>query len=336
MAYTGRLSATQALDPEAVVTLAEADTDIADMKWSGATQDQAGATHVADEISTNLIHAVVTTGADEVDDTGAVVAAIANAIDKAVLGAATVDGAMEATDTTTFDLHAGETGPIALIGKAIAVDGFVYLLIDAEVVKATDITGNTITCERGAQGSTAETWLNDASVYWYCGADNTVIALDDETVWGTIASHTAAGGTLTVICGTEQMRVASLIANTIPDTMIVERGFDSTTAAVHADNAAVTQYLDENTCIFDVDDATTIVAGVHIKILTGGLEDIKVVSVASNELTVSRAYRDSTPTVVANAAAIFRIHGDDVLEDLMDQSDIYLETHRPSVSALAV
>lgn len=189
----------------------------------------------------------------------AVTAPIADAIDKAVLGSMTVDGAMSSATTTTVTIHTAESAVGALVKAIVAIDGFCYLLVgdEAEVIKVTEVAGDnneTFTVVRGAAGSTASaTWDDDEALYWYCGADNTVIGVDDESVWGTLANHTAAGGHLVVICGTEQMLVTDLVAGTIPDTFVATRGYDGTTAAVHADNAAVTQYIDEDTCMFTVD-----------------------------------------------------------------------------------
>lgn len=243
------------------------------------------------------------------DDTSttAVIAATADAIDKAVLGTLTVDGAMVSAVTTTCKVHAAEAAAVALLQQCLDIDGFCYLLVgdEAEVIKVTDIDvdGVTLTIVRGAAGSTASSsWDDDEALAWYCGADNTVIGVDDESVWGTLAAHTAAGGHLVVICGTEQMLVTDLIAGTIPDTFVATRGYDGTTAAVHADNAAVTQYIDEGTAIFNVDNGALLVDECYYKIALPSTITEPIVSTTATSMTLADASIFSdiagyTPTV---------------------------------------
>lgn len=273
-----------------------------------------GTTGVPDD---GTVHIVVCAGNDT--DTTATVAPVADAIDQAVLGSLTVDGAMASAVTTTCKVHAAEAAAVALLQQCLDVDGFCYLLVgnEAEVIKVTDIDvdGVTLTIVRGAAGSTpSSSWDDDEALYWYCGADNTVIGVDDETVWGTIASHTAAGGHLVVICGTEQMLVSDLIAGTIPDTFVGTRGYDSTTAAVHADNAAVTQYIDEDTAIFSVSNGALLVDECLYKVGTAGTEVIKVKTISTHKITVTRACYNSAPAVFASGAAIFRLWGPEIYD----------------------
>lgn len=258
------------------------------------------------------VHIVVSAGADKT--TTAVVAATADAIDKAVMGSCTLDGAIVATDALTFSNHAAEDGPVDLFQKAIAVDGFAYALLDTEVVKVTNITTHLWTVVRGACGSTAATHIDDTAIYWYCGADNTVVGVDDETVWGTIAAHTAAGGRLVVMCGTEQMLVTGLIPGAIPDTIKVTRGYDGTTAAVHADNAAVTQYIDEGTAIFNVDNGALLVDECLYKTGTAGTEVWKVKTIATHRITVTRGAYNTVPTVMADGQIPFRLWGPEIYD----------------------
>lgn len=253
--------------------------------------------------------------APDVDST-ADLEAIADAIDKAVLGSATVDGAMASTSTTTFSIHTAESAVGALWKAAVAHDGFCYGLIDAEIIKVTAVAGDNnenFTCVRGALSSTAETWADDAPLYWYCGPDNTIVGVDDETVWGTIASHTAAGGTLVVICGTEQMLVTELAPHSIPDTFLATRGYDGTTAAAHADNAAVTRYYDENSCIIDVESGhgALLVDECFYKFGTGGTEVFQVKDISTDRITIERDQNRSATTAgpIADDTALFRIWG---------------------------
>lgn len=252
--------------------------------------------------------------APDVDST-ADLEVIADAIDKAVFGSATVDGAMASTSTTTFLIHAAETAVGAIWKAALAAGSTVYGLIDAEIIKVTAVAGDTneqFTCVRGALGSTAETWADDAPLYWYCGVDNTIIGVDDETVWGTIAAHTAAGGTLVVICGTEQMLVTAL-APVGTDTMTVTRGYDGTTAAVHADNAPVSRYYDENSCIIDVETGhgALLADECFYKFATGGTEVFQVKTISSDRITIQRDQNRSATTMgpIADDTALFRIWG---------------------------
>jgi hypothetical protein len=248
--------------------------------------------------------------------TAGTIVAQADAIDKAVFGSMTVDGAMAAADTLTFLFHHAEDAIATIWAAAVAHDGFAYALIDAEVIKITgvDVATHTITCVRGAQGSTAETWLDDAAIYWYCGSDNTIVGVDDASVWGTVASHTAAGGHLVLVCGTEQMLVTELTPHSIPHTLLVTRGYDGTTAALHADNAAVTQYIDEQTCIFDVSDGAKVVETCFYKTATGGTEVWGVVHVSTNRITVERGLYGTAETVMANGAAPFRLWGPEIFD----------------------
>lgn len=256
--------------------------------------------------------------APDVDST-ADLEAIADAIDQAVLGSLTVDGAMASAVTTTFLFHHAEDAAATLLKALVdGPDGFCYLLVgdEEEVIKVTDVDmdTHTITCVRGAAGSTASSsWDDDEALYWYCGTDNTVIGVDDETVWGTIATHTAAGGTLVVICGTEQMLVTQLVAESVPDTMIVTRGYDGTTAAVHADNAAVTRYYDENSCVIDVESGhgALLKDECFYKFATGGTEVFQVKTISTDRITIQRDQNKSATTVgpIADDTALFRIWG---------------------------
>ena len=135
----------------------------------------------------------------------------------------------------------------------------------------------------------------------------------------------------TVIVETEQMRVTAVATHVLT----VTRGYDGTTAAAHVDTTAVTQYIDEATTVFDVDDATTILVGNHLKIATGGTEEMKVTAKSTNRITVTRGYASTTPAVIANGAAIWKVYGDDTIADLLDESDIFLEQRGSSVSSLS-
>jgi len=267
--------------------------------------------------SDNFVHIEVCAGDDT--DTGCITAPIAGALDQAVLGSLTVDGAMASAVTTTFVVHAAEAAAVALLQQCLDIDGFCYLLVgdEAEVVKVTDIAvdGITFTVVRGAAGSTASaTWDDDEPLYWYCGADNTVIGVDDETVWGTVASHTAAGGLLTVVCGTEVMNVTDLIAGTIPDTFVATRGYYGTTAAVHADNAAVTQYHGADAYIIDVDNGAELVDECYYKIAVPSTITEPIVSTTATSMTLADAsiFSDiaGTPSVADPIYLEFAVGGE--------------------------
>lgn len=261
--------------------------------------------------------------APDVDST-ADVEVIATAIDQAGPGSMTVDGAMASAVTTTFVIHGAEDAVGTIIGNIVDIDGFCYLLVgdEAEIVKVTDWTlaTHTMTVERGALGSTpSATWDDDEPLYWYCGPDNTVVYVDDPSVWGTVAAHTTAGGTLVAICGTEQMLVTEIEpTGTGSDAMVVERGYDGTTAVLHLDNAAVSRYYDEDSAIIDVEagHGALLLDEAFYKFATGGLEVIQVKTISTDRITVERAQNGSASTMgpIADDTALFRCWGPEVLD----------------------
>lgn len=109
----------------------------------------------------------------------------------------------------------------------------------------------------------------------------------------------------TVICESEQMRVTNVATNDLT----VIRGWDGTTAATHADSTAITQYIDEDSTVFDVSDGSGFAAGDRIKIGSTGTEEIKITNVATNRLTVSRGESGTPKAVIANAADVYKIYG---------------------------
>lgn len=273
---------------------------VAAASTSGATSTYKDDTVIAD----GVIHLRVT--APDVDST-ANVAAVADAIDKGAIGTALVAAGNWTDVATAISLKAGETAAAAWIQECLDVDEFVYLICGTEVIKVTGLSTLEMTAERGALGTTAAAHTADDPIYWYCGPDNTVIAVDDPTVWGTPSY-------LAVICGTEQMLVDVSSIDGDNDIMTVTRGYDGTTAAAHADNAAVTQYIDENTLQFDVNDGALLLDEAFYKVETGGTEVIQVKSISTNRITVERAQNNSPEAVIGGTANLFRCWGPEIYD----------------------
>lgn len=284
-------------------------------EWSGIPEGAAGAAHTVDPgsaagvhegyIDDGTVHILVSGGADT--DSTTTVAAVADAIDQAVIGTVTVDGAMTDTTTTTFLIHAGQD---TLLDAIMGVDGFVYLKVgdENEIVKVTALNDLTATCERGALGSTpSSSWDNDEALYWYCGPDNSVIGLDDETVWGT-PTH------LALVCGTEVMHVNVDTLGFATDMVQVTRGYLNTTAAAHADNATVTQYIDADTLQFDVASGAALVDEKFYKAATNGTEVFQIKSISTNRITVERGKYQTVPTAIADGAALYRVWAEDIYD----------------------
>ena len=332
MPYTVSLTATDELDPDAITVLAEADTNIADLKWRGAAAGhQVAAANIHASISTNVVEGVMVTDADAADATAAVIAAAADDIDlTAVADTALNDGTD--VDDADVDFIVDDAAFVTWCVAALAAGGTVFVRIDDEILNVVSGTASTLTVERGADSSTAILHLDNAVISLYVGTSNTVIPCTDPTVWGAAGP---ADDYLVVICGTEQIKVdCDNIDGTNDFFIATTRGYDGTTAALHADAAAVTQYIDETTTQFDVDDASTIVVGNHIKMETGGTEELKVTAVSTNRITATRGYASTTAAVIADAAAIWKIYGDDVVATELALSDIPLEQRGPSISSM--
>jgi hypothetical protein len=275
-----------------------------------AAASSAGATSTYKDgtvIDDGVVHLRVT--APDVTTT-ATVAAVADAIDKGAIGTALVAAGNWSDSATTLSLKTGETAAAAWITAVLALESatspFVYLICESEIIKVTAIETLAMTAVRGQLSTSAAAHSADTPIYWYCGALNTVIAVDDPTVWG---ASGPADGELRIICGTEQMDVDCTTIDGTNDIVKVTRGYDGTTAAVHADNATVTQYIDEATTQFDVSSGPLLVDECFYKIGTSGTEVLQVKSISTNRITVQRAQNNSPEAVIADAATIFRIWG---------------------------
>ena len=328
MPYTVSLTPDAACEPDAITVLAEADANISDLKWRGvAGCDQIAAANIHSSISSNVIEAVMVTDADAPDATGAVTALVANDIDLTAVADSTIAAGM-AADADAVTCTFGDAAFGNWIKAAIAAGGTVTMKVESEVITVGAADGTAATAlGRGAEGTTPATHADTTACALYVGTTCTTIPLTDPAVWGT-------PDRLVLICGTEQMLASVSTIDGTNDFVICTRGYDSTTAALHADAAAVTQYVDESTTQFDVDAATTILVGNHIKILTGGTEEMKVTAVATNRITVTRGYASTTPAVIATAQAIWKIYGDDVVATELALSDIPLEQRGDSISSM--
>ena len=263
----------------------------------------------ADVIDCGVRHLRVT--APDVDST-ANVAAVADAIDKGAIGTALVAAGNWTDSATAISLKAGETAAAAWITAVLALESatapFLYLICGTEVIKVTAIDTLEMTAERGALSTTPAAHTADDPIYWYCGPDNTVIALDDPEVWGVEFGH------LALICGTEQMLADQDTIDGTNDIVKVTRGYDGTTAAAHADNAPVTQYIDELTTQIDVNDGALLQDEAFYKVETGGTEVIQVKVISTNRIVVQRGQNNSPEAVIADAANLFRCWGPEILD----------------------
>lgn len=332
MPYTVLLTATDELDPDAITILAEADTNIADLKWRGASGGhQFASANLETGISANIVEGVMVTDADAQDATSAVIAVVADAIDLTAIAATALNDGTDVDDADTAFI-VDDAAFVTWCQAAVTAGGIMHVRIDDEILNVTAGDTNTLTVERGADGSTAILHLDNAAITIYFGATTTVLPLDDPTVWGAAGP---ADDYLVVICGTEQIKVdCDNIDGTNDFLICTTRGYDGTTAVLHADGVAVTQYIDEATTQFDVDDATTIIVGNHLKIGTAGTEELKVTAKATHRITATRGYASTTAAVIANAGEIWKIYGDDVVATELALGDIPLEQRGDSVSSM--
>jgi hypothetical protein len=139
-----------------------------------------------------------------------------------------------------------------------------------------------------------------------------VLGLDDLSIPVTAALPLAAAeAPYTVIIGTEQIRVASAAALVLT---CESRGYDGTTAAVHDDGAVVVHYIDEATPSFNVSNGALVVDECYYKVAIAGTEVIKVKSVAGALIHVTRGCHGTVPTVIADAAAVYRLWGPEIYD----------------------
>jgi hypothetical protein len=274
--------------------------------WSGTpTDDDLVTAHNYDTLAEayrqdGINHIVVCAGADK--DTTATIACVASAItnvastitEPIVDAAATEMTLADASLYTDLVEHAASaTNPI-----------YVHLTVGNEIVKITGIAGEVATIVRGCCGTTATTHLDNAVVHFTLG-------LDDRSVPVTAALPLAAAEVpYTVICGTEQMRVTASTATTLT----VTRGYDGTTAAVHADGATVVHYIDEATPSFNVSNGALLVDECLYKTAVAGTEVWKVKSIAGTLVHVTRGCYNTVPTVMANGAAPYRLWGPEIYD----------------------
>lgn len=154
-------------------------------------------------------------------------------------------------------------------------------------------------------------------------ADSTVnVAASATTINGTGLANTTDPVTFTVtsgavfdglnlpfvlICESEQLLVTAISTNDIT----VNRGYDGTTPASHADTTAITHYIDEATTQFEVGATAGFAVGDIIKIETGGTERLLITAIdgTNDVLTVRRGYEGTTAAVIGAAANIFDVKG---------------------------
>ena len=239
--------------------------------------DSQGEHKMWDEItpvpSDNFVHIEVCAGNDT--DTTATVAA----------GASTITNVASTITEPLSDVELSMTLADAslysdLVGHLPTATNPIYIKfeVSGEIVKCTNFTGEVATIVRGQCGTVAAASLDNAVTHFTLG-------LDDTSVPVVALPQLAAEVPYTIIIGTEQMRVTASAALILT----VTRGYDGTTAAVHADGAAVTQYLDEATPSFDVSNGALLVDECYYKIVVPSTITEPIVSTTATSMTLADA-----------------------------------------------
>lgn len=306
MPVTQRYKPTAVFDPATAVAAWEAETGCADAKVSGHFGSD-----VAAEISTNLVH-IVATSAAEIDST-TTIAAVADAVDLGAVAATTLDGAID-DDPETVTVVVDDAPIVTWLAAAIAAGGAPEVIVGTEAMLVTAADTLTLTVERASSDTTIASHLDEAALSLYVGKEGTVIPMDDPTVWGATGP---ADDYLVVICGTEQMKVDCDSIDGTNDFLVVTRGYDSTTAAVHADNAAITQYIDETTTQMDVASGAALVADASYKAGATGQEIFIVDTISTNRIVCVRGALSTTPAVIANSTALYEVFGEPEMDTVL-------------------
>ena len=218
---------------------------------------------------------------------------------------------------TAFDAKTGEV--LKVYGRTRETQEFVYHNNTIYAIATTDADADSTSVVAAHTDTLDEVGNIDDS--------QTAFTVDAGAGWPTAP--------FTILIGTEQMRVTDVSTNEFT----VTRGYDGTTAAIANDGATITHYIDEATTVFDVDAGGVVVANDRIKIGTAGTEEIKVVSVSTNRLTVARGENSTTAAVIADAGEIWKVYGPEEALDLsIAESNVPLEESMwgAPVSSLAV
>ena len=216
-------------------------------------------------------------------------------------------GLNNTTDPVTFtagtDLLAGFT-------RAAGATGAI-LLCESEEMKVTGGTTTSVTVSRAHGGTSAAAHVDTTAIkLWF---DTTSLEIGLDTAAATVVN---VGDYVRFAASAERLKVTAVdLTNKI---ITVTRAVEGSAADI-ADNAqldivknlTVTQYIDEQTTVFGVDDASSFAVGKLYKIATGGTEVFKVTRIdETNELIeVIRGFEGTTPAVIADNADIWSIYG---------------------------
>jgi len=229
------------------------------------------------------------------------------------VGSSTVSsGLNNTTDPVTFtmvaDISAGLTRAAGATGHIIKAE--------SEEMKVTGGTTTSYTVSRAHGGTSAAAHVDTTAVVVWI--DTTSLEIQVASAAVTVVN---VGDYVRFGASAERLKVTAIdVTNAV---LTVTRAVEGSAAdiadAAQLDityNLPVTQYIDEQTTVFGVDDASNFAVGRLFKIETGGTEVLKVTRIdETNELIeVIRGYEGTTPAVIADNANIFSIYGEEEFE----------------------
>ncbi len=204
------------------------------------------------------------------------------------------------TSATSTTITVSDATALAPTG----VPNFV-IQVDAEQIFVTGIVGDTLTVERGFNGTTAATHALDAPVFI-----SVPLALDPTATAITVANAAILGSSLTgsiIQVDDEQMLVTAVSGNVLT----VERGFNNTTVAVHDSGAAVSVEPTLAAAVTSTTATTLTVSNSADFLPSNGYDPViqiddewmLVTGVTGDVLTVTRGFDNTIPASHASGGA---------------------------------